>query len=151
METLYPGIRIHHCHIVWSQKLDILQNSSETEQQTSQMVTLPLRIWHQIDTSTRIKDDSIRCIITMTWSWNRRTTGRRRNNYVTRKYVHQPTGYWFERQNIEQKRAGYRCEECYENVLTRKTCKSIEQFGRLEDWRSWWKEDNILQRKELHS
>ena len=107
METLYPGIRTHHCCIFWSQELDVLQNSSETEWQTSKMVALPLRIWHQIDTSTRIKNGSVRCTITTTQSWNRRT-GRRRNDHVTRKHVYQPTGYRSTRKNIKLKRTGYR-------------------------------------------
>ena len=133
-----------------TQELDVLQNCSKTEWQTSQMVALALRIWHQIDTSTGIKNNSIRCTITKTQSWNRRTTGRRKNGHVTREHVHQPTGYWLARKNIERKRTGYRCEECYGNIITRRTYKSKEQFGGLENRRNWWKEDNILQRKELH-
>ena len=77
METLYPRIRTHHHHIFWSQKPDILQNSTETKQQASQMVPLSLWIWHQIDTLTRVKNDSIWCTVMTIWSWNRRTNGRR--------------------------------------------------------------------------
>ena len=84
IETLLPRIWTHHHCIFWSQKLDILQNNPQTEQQTSQMVTLSLGIWHQIDTPTRIKNDSIQCTNTMTTSWNWRTIGRRRSNRVTR-------------------------------------------------------------------
>ena len=151
METLHPRIRTHHHCIFWSQKTDILQNSSENEWQTSQMVTLPLGIWHQIDTSAMIENNSIQYTLIMTRSWNRWTNGRRRNDHVTRKHVYQPSGYRFIRKSIEQKRTGYRCEKHHGNVTTRGTYKSEEGFGRLENWRSWWKKDNILQRKELHS
>ena len=121
METLYPRIWTHHRHILWSQKPDVLQNSSEIEQQTSQMVTLLIRIWHQTDTSARIKNDSIRRPIMMTRSWNWRTIGRRRNNHVTRKHVYQSVGHQFTRKNIEWERTGHRCEKRYGNTITRRT------------------------------
>ena len=96
------------------------------------MVTKPIGIWHQIDTSTRIQNDLIWCIVMTTWPWNGRTTGRRKNDHVARKLVHQFAWHWFTTKNTEWKRTGYRCKECYGIVVAKEPTNLKND---LEDWK----------------
>ena len=92
METLHSRIRTHNCSLIWSQKLDILQNCPEIKRLTSPMVTISLKVWHQIDTRPWNKDDTIQCLVTTTRPWNRWIDWKRRPDITSKWLVCKPIG-----------------------------------------------------------
>ena len=59
VETLHSRVPTHDSHLFWSQESDLLPWSKETEQETSAMVSLPVRIQHQAYPHFGQQNDSV--------------------------------------------------------------------------------------------
>ena len=64
--TVYPRFQSYHDNLFWSSEPYLLPECSKAEQKTSSLVSLPLRIWHQTDPPSGIKDGPIWCAVLMT-------------------------------------------------------------------------------------
>ena len=143
MATLYPRIRTYDHGTHQPQEPDIFPKSSEIVWSTSMMVSLFIRVRHQITTPTRTQNDFVWCTISKTRSLSRRWR-KRRSHPITWFTIPKLTQPDTSRQNCQCKRLWFRHHQCYCYTIGRRTNRNTKRFGRLENRRERWEENTIL-------
>ena len=150
MEELHTRIASHDDSVLRPQKLDVLPRGKEIEPKTNPLVTLPIRIRHQISPYSRKQSCAIGRIISKTWFHSHHWQWQRRPSHAPWQLISKSNRFGSSKKNYGMQRVRLRRHRSVKNSAGKWFKHNQKRTRRLVLGKGERRESSLLQGKELH-